>query len=304
MSKFDFKGILAQNNQVKELPIDILVPYHNHQFKLYSGERFNDMVESIRKNGVLNPILVQPIENGAKYEILSGHNRVEGAKVVGLEYIPAVVKENLSEEEAEMYVIETNLIQRGFNELLISEQANILGYRYSKMFSQGKRNDIINEINRLEGKETTCDPGGHKLKSRDSLAKEYSLGTTTIARLIRINKLIEPLKTMVDDKTMPIKVGVELSYIPADGQQMLYDVITAHKKKLNIKLSKEVRQLFVSGNITTETLEKLLAEPHKPTAIVRVPLDSETFSKYFVKNISDNEVSAVLKEALKKYFNH
>jgi ParB family chromosome partitioning protein len=258
MSKFDFKGILAQNNQVKELPIDILVPYHNHQFKLYSGERFNDMVESICKNGVLNPILVQPIENGAKYEILSGHNRVEGAKVVGLEYIPAVVKENLSEEEAEMYVIETNLIQRGFNELLISEQANILGYRYSKMFSQGKRNDIINEINRLEGKESTSDPLGQKLDSRANLAKEYSLGTTTIARLIRINKLIEPLKTMVDNKAMPLRVAVELSYIPTDGQQMLYDVITAHKKKLNIKQSKEVRQLFASGNITTETLENLI----------------------------------------------
>jgi ParB family chromosome partitioning protein len=226
-----------------------------------------------------------------------------------------VVKENLFEEEAEMYVIETNLIQRGFNELLISEQANILGYRYSKMFSQGKRNDIISEINRLEGKElknedgldkeSTCDPGGHKLKSRDMLAKEYSLGTTTIARLIRINKLIESLKTMVDNKTMSIKVAVELSYIPEDGQQMVYDVLTEHKKKLNIKQSKEVRQLFANGEVTPETLESLIVgtQPTKPTKdIIKVPLDKETFSKYFDKNTTDEEVLEVLKDALEKYF--
>jgi ParB family chromosome partitioning protein len=314
MKEFNLLNMVSQNNQVKYIPVDILVPYHNHQFKLYTGERFDDMVESIRKNGVLNPILVQPIEGG-KYEILSGHNRVEGAKTVGLNTIPAVVKENLSEEEAEMYVIETNLIQRGFNELLISEQANILGYRYSQMFSQGKRNDIINEINRLEGKElknedsldteSTCDPGGHKLKSRDVLAKEYSLGTTTIARLIRINQLIESLKTMVDDKTMPIKVAVELSYIPEDGQQMVYDVLTAHKKKLNIKQSKAVRQLFTDGEVTPETLENLIvgeSTTKHTKKMVKVSLDEETFSKYFDKNTSEEEVLEILKEALEKYF--
>ena len=117
MSKFNFNGILTQNNQIKELPIEILVPYHNHQFRLYSGERLDDLVQSIRQNGILNPIIVQPLHDGSKYEILSGHNRVEGAKIVGLEYIPALIKENLSPDEAEIYVIETNLLQRGFNDL-------------------------------------------------------------------------------------------------------------------------------------------------------------------------------------------
>jgi ParB family chromosome partitioning protein len=262
------------------------------------------MVESIRKNGVLNPILVQPIEGG-KYEILSGHNRVEGAKTVGLNNIPAVVKENLSEEEAEMYVIETNLIQRGFNELLISEQANILGYRYSQMFSQGKRNDIINEINRLEGKEPTCGPVDHKLKSRDVLAKEYSLSSKTISRLIRINKLIKPIKDLTDNKIIPLRVAVELSYIPEDGQQMVYDVLTAHKKKLNIKQSKAVRQLFADGEVNYEILENLIVgtQPTKTNKdVVKLSIDKETFSKYFDKNTSEEEVLEILKEALEKYF--
>jgi ParB family chromosome partitioning protein len=217
------------------------------------------MVESIRNNGVLNPILVQPIEGG-KYEILSGHNRVEGAKTVGLNTIPAVVKENLSEEEAEMYVIETNLIQRGFNELLISEQAHVLKVQHSKMFSQGKRNDIIAELERLE-KGLTSSPLGKKLSGETSLSKvgnEYGMSKNTVARLLRVNYLIQPFKDLTDNKAMPLRVAVELSYIPEDGQQMLYDVLTAHKKKLNIKQSKEVRQLFASGEVTTETLENLI----------------------------------------------
>lgn len=121
MPKFDFKGILTQNNQVKELSIDILVPYYNHKFKLYFGERLEDMVEN--------------------------------AKLVGLKYILTIVKENLSEDESEMYVIEINLMQRGFNDLLISEQATVLKYRHSQTFSESKRKDIILELQLLEDKE-------------------------------------------------------------------------------------------------------------------------------------------------------
>jgi hypothetical protein len=100
---------------------------------------------------------------------------------------------------------------------------------------------------------------------------------------------------------------VELSYIPEDGQQMVYDVLTAHKKKLNIKLSKAVRQLFADGVATPETLENLIAgtqptTPTKDTNIIRVPLDRDTFSRYFDKNTSDSEISEVLKDALEKYF--
>jgi ParB family chromosome partitioning protein len=246
---------------------------------------------------------VQPIEGG-KYEILSGHNRVEGAKTVGLKSVPAVVKENLSEEEAEIYVVETNLIQRGFNELAISEKANILGYRYSKMFSQGKRNDIIDEINRLEGKESTYGPLAHRLKSRDILAQEYSLSSKTISRLLRINKLIEPFKKLTDDKTMPLRVAVELSYIPTDGQTMLYDVITAHNKKLNINLSKEVRKLFEDDpNTSHETLENLLiGEKSVEEKTINVPIRSRVYSKYFDKKTSKEDVATILEKALDMYF--
>lgn len=112
MTGFNFGAMLSQNNQIKQIPLDMLVPFHNHQFSLYDGERRDDMVESIRKNGVMTPIVCRPNPNGSDtYEILIGHNRWNCSKIAGLETIPAIIKEQLTEDEAQTYVDESNLIQ-------------------------------------------------------------------------------------------------------------------------------------------------------------------------------------------------
>ena len=83
-------------NMVQQIACDLLTPYHNHMFALYDGERLEDMVESIRKNGVLTPLIVQPL-SGGKYEILIGHNRWNASKAAGLATVPAIVKQGLTE---------------------------------------------------------------------------------------------------------------------------------------------------------------------------------------------------------------
>lgn len=109
---------------LRMLSIKKIRPFHDHPFHLYEGERLEDMVASVREHGILNPVIVQEIDGG--YEMLSGHNRMNAAKLVGLKDIPAIVKTDLSEEEAYVYVIETNLMQRSFSDLLISEKAAVL----------------------------------------------------------------------------------------------------------------------------------------------------------------------------------
>ena len=122
--QFDLGTMLsAPQTAIQQIPCDQLHPYHNHKFELYSGERLEDMVASIKENGVLSPIIVQPIEGG--YEILIGHNRWNASKLAGLPTVPAIVKAGLTEDEAEMYVIESNVMQRGFENLRISEQAPV-----------------------------------------------------------------------------------------------------------------------------------------------------------------------------------
>ena len=143
-------------NGIEMLPIDSVHPFRKHPFRLYEGERLDDMVDSIREHGILSPLIVWKNSDG--YEMLAGHNRQNAGRLAGLTEIPVIVKRDLSEKEAYVYVIETNVIQRGFAELLPSEKAAVLAERYEKVISQGKRNDILQEIERLNGsgKEETC----------------------------------------------------------------------------------------------------------------------------------------------------
>ena len=98
---------------IQMIQIKNIQPFHDHPFHLYEGERLEDMIVSVKEHGILNPVIVQKIDG--RYEMLSGHNRMNAAKLAGLKEVPAIVKTDLSEEEAYVYVIETNLMQRSFS---------------------------------------------------------------------------------------------------------------------------------------------------------------------------------------------
>lgn len=146
---------------VEMLDIDVIKPFRHHPFHLYEGERLNDMVESIKEHGVLNPVIVRKMHYG--YEMLSGHNRQNAAKLAGLKQILAFVKDNLPDEEAYVYVIETNLMQRSFTDLAISEKAAVLAERYDKVLYQRKRDEIMAELKAMETPtEAESEKGGHR----------------------------------------------------------------------------------------------------------------------------------------------
>ena len=143
----DAVDLLMDEIEEREVPKGIqliqikkIQSFHDHPFHLYEGERLEDMIASVKEHGILNPVIVQKIDGG--YEMLSGHNRMNAAKLAGLKEVPVIVKTDLSEEEAYVYVIETNLMQRSFSDLLISEKAAVLKARYEKGACQGKRNAI------------------------------------------------------------------------------------------------------------------------------------------------------------------
>lgn len=122
-------------NGIVSLPIEEIHSFHDHPFWLYEGDRMEDMVQSIRDHGVLNLVIVRKAARG--YEMLAGHNRTNAAKLAGLTEVPAIVKTDLSDEDAYVYVIETNLLQRSFADLLPSEKAAVLVARYEKMYGGG-----------------------------------------------------------------------------------------------------------------------------------------------------------------------
>ena len=298
MTQFNFSTMMSQENQIKQIPVDMLIPYHNHKFTLYQGERLDDMVESIRNNGVMTPIVVQPTNDGT-YEILIGHNRWNASKIAGQEFVPAIIKENLSEEEAEIYVIESNLLQRGFKELKISEQAQVLALRYESMFSQGKRTDIINELLQLEGKQSE-----DKHNSREIVGEEYGLSRNTVARLLRVDKLIDGIKAWVDSGELSIRAAVELSYLSEDEQEKLYQKnlnteTGGMTKKISEKSAKALRTT-ADEDVSDDTDERNTSKEKKPSS-KSIKIDSEIYERYFA-NTDKKEISSIVEQALEMYF--
>ena len=303
MTQFNFGAMMSQENQIKQIPVDMLVPYHNHKFTLYEGERLDDMVESIRKNGVMTPIIVQPLEDG-NYEILIGHNRWNASKIAGQESVPAIIKENLTEEEAEIYVIESNLLQRGFGELKTSEQAQVLALRYESLFSQGKRNDIINELLELEGKSEDK----QKHNSREEVGAEYGLSRNTVARLLRVDKLNDGLKDWVDNGELSVRAAVELSYLSDEEQEQLYRTNTDYatggmSRKISEKTAKQLRNVSGVQDYVDYMVSILNGEQkEKKPSGKSVKLDSDIYEKYF-SNTDKKQISSIVEQALDMYFN-
>lgn len=303
--QFDLGALLgtpeAIKNAVKQIPCDMLHPYHNHRFELYTGERLEDMVESIKENGVLSPIIVQPIDN--RYEILIGHNRWNASKIAGLPTVPAIIKEGLSEEDAEMYVIESNLMQRGFDNLKISEQAAVIAQRHNEMFSQGKRNDIIRELKILNGEEdSTSRPVGEKLDTDDAISEQYGLSSRNVSRLVRINKLIDELKVFIDNGTLAIRSGVEISFLSEDTQHIVAE--QAEDFKIDMKIAKQLRSSAdENGDIDTATIIRIITGTAeiKPKP-VSVKISNDIYSKYFTPDMKKKEITETIEKALEMYF--
>lgn len=306
------------NPGITMLDVESIRPFHNHPFRLYEGERLQDMVESIKEHGVLNPVIVRKY-NGT-YEMLSGHNRHNAAKIAGIVQIPAIVKEHLSEEEAYVYVIETNLMQRSFTDLSVSEKAAVLAERYDKVMSQGKRNDILRELEILQksadisgGKENknvdkTCGNDCHKLKSRDGVGEEYGLSGRTVANLLRINNLIPELKLMVDEGILQLMAAVQLSYLPERCQKIAWDASMESGVAINKEIATNVRKAPMTEKGIREAVAGVQPEPHplglveeSKTVFKPIKLSAEIRRKYFAET-DPREVEDIVDKALAAWF--
>lgn len=299
---------------IQSIPINKMRFYKEHPFRLYDGERLMDMANSIESNGVLVPVIVRRIEtdeNGCDFEMLAGHNRMNAARLIGLEQLPAIVKENLTDEEALMYVVETNVLQRSFSEMLPSEKAKVLSLRYSDMFSQGKRNDIIEELQMLENPQhmkenETSSLIGAKLRSDEKLGNEYGLSRNTVARLLRIDHLIVELKRRVDDGEFGIYPAVSLSYLSQDEQSTIEDILTKDEYKLDMKKAELLRSY--SGKLTAEKAASILSgeATRKPRSKSPAPfkLRHKVYAKYFTPESKAAEVEEIIDKALEMYFSH
>lgn len=283
---------IEQVKGVASIAIDAIVPFHDHPFHLYEGERLQDMVESIKAHGILNPVIVRKIERG--YEMLAGHNRLNAAKIAGLTEVPAIVKENLSDEDAYVYVIETNLMQRSFTDLQPSEKAAVLAERYDKVLYQRNREYIINELKELEG-DTKGGHDVHLSKNRDGLGEEYGLSGRSVARLLRVNELVPELKDKLDEGKISLVTAVQLSYVPEDIQRAVSEL----EKPISTDVAVKLRE----GEITADDVRGIVCSAAKKqkASVKAVKIPIEVYEKYFNGSKAD-AAAEIIAQALVAWF--
>ena len=203
-------GVVNEESAM-EIEISKIHPFKNHPFKVLDDEKMQDLVESVKINGVLTPVLLRMDEN-EDYEMVSGHRRMHAAQLAGLTTIPAIVRE-LSDDDAIVTMVDAN-IQR--EELLPSEKAFAYKMKLDAMKRQGIRTDL------------TCVQNEHKSgkKSRELLGEQVGISSVQVTRYIRLTELIPELLDLVDNKKLQFTVTVNISYIDKEVQEWIYEYIS------------------------------------------------------------------------------
>lgn len=262
---------------ITELPVDLLVPFTEHPFRPYSGEQLWELVRSVEENGVLTPILVRPAKDGQRYEIISGHNRVNAARRAGLKTVPATVRE-LDDDAATLAMVESNLRQR--EQLLPSEKAFAYKMRLDAMKHQGK---------------ATSDPVGPKLTTERIADGESA---SQVKRYIRLTNLIKPFLDMVDENRMAMRPAVELSYLPREDQELLLDVMTAADCTPSLSQAIRLRKLSEAGQFDSDRLDEIIDE-EKPNQREKVTFRLEDLVPYFPES-SVEEIRDIIMKLIER----
>lgn len=287
--KFDFAGIddLLQtkptDRAVNLLPVDALEDFPEHFFRLYQGDRMQEMVQSIKEQGVLVPLVVWKKEN--QYLILSGHNRKTAAKLAGLQEVPVVLKENLSEDEARLIVTSTNFLQRSFADLSHTERARSIRQHYDALKRQGRRSDLT-------------DFGVDTESSRNKTSSEFGLSPDQIKRYVRVSMLTDALLQRVDQGQIKISAAYQLAFLSEVSQERLLSVIQGHK--VSEQQAKSIREAFENNpSLSEDELLPLLEGKKKKDPSLRIP--KLLLTKYF-SGMNPSEALRHLEAALYQYF--
>ena len=249
--------LLGVSNEESAMDIEVvkIQPFRNHPFKVIDDEKMEDLVESIRANGILSPVLIRPIGNDI-YEMVSGHRRMHAAILLGMDRIPAIIRE-MTDDEAIVKMVDAN-IQR--EELLPSEKAFAYKMKMDAMKNQGYRSDLTADS------KTSCQ-FGTKSRADQQVSGQVGESARQVQRFIRLTELIPELLEYVDQKRLQFTVAVEISYIDKEVQKWLYEYI---KDNGMVRLNQVIllRAQMKTGAITQAKMISMLnnSQPGKGPA--------------------------------------
>ena len=296
----------------REMELSKLTDFPLNKFPAYEGKRLEDMVESIKNFGVLTPLIVWKKEDS--YIILSGHNRKRAAELAGLKTVPVYIKENLTDDEANLIMGETNFRQQSFTDMKHSQKAFCLKQHYAVMKNRGIKNDIIDAIESQNimqknnadfadngAENCTCVTMKHQVKKRDIIGKEYNLSSAMVTKYIRIADLCIELLEQLDNGYIAFSAAYQLTFINNETAQK--EIAAAVKNGAAIEAVKayKLREYFEKhGRLTEDNIKDILAK--RPKQSETVTLKPGKLKKYFTNGESKQQIERTIIEILEMYY--
>ena len=268
---------------IQDIPIGEITDFPNHPFQVKMDESMMDMAESVKQYGVLVPALVRE-KAGGGYEMIAGHRRKMASELAGKKEMPCIIR-NVTEDEAVLIMVDSNL-QR--EEILPSEKTFAYKMKLEAMKRQGKRTDL------------TSVPVGPRLRSNQELAQKSEDSVTQIKRYIRLTELIPPILDLVDNGKVAMRPAVELSYLPKDQQETLYDVMQSEDCTPSHAQAIKLRKFSESGKLGEDVILSILSE-EKPNQVEQFKIPKKRIDKYFSPGTSMKQMEDTIVKALELY---
>lgn len=276
-------GVLNEESAM-EIEISRIHSFKDHPYKVLDDGKMQDLVDSVKENGVLTPVLIRPTAND-QYEMISGHRRMHAAAIAGLTTIPAIIRE-LSDDEAVIAMVDAN-IQR--EELLPSEKAFAFKMK-------------LNAMKRQAGRPTkNASQNGTNKRSDELLASEVGISRNQIQRYIRLTELIPEMLELVDKKKLQFTVAVDISYLDREIQKWIYEYIRDNgfiKPGQISALRKHLETETISQNFMISIFNNCIAPKTKNR---KVTISEKKLTKYFPLEYSEEQMERIIVSLLEKW---
>ena len=280
----------AKLSKIRDIPISEIDEFPDHPFKVLMDEDMEQLVESIKRNGVMTPATVRLKEDG-RYELISGHRRKKACELAGLETLKCEVKE-LTRDEAIIVMVESNL-QRSV--ILPSEKAFAYKMRLEAMNRQAGRPSKDNLTPMVSDLDTT--------RTNEKLGKEVGESREQIRRYIRQTELVPEILQMVDERQIAFRPAVEISYLTEEQQYILLEAMEYNDATPSLAQAIKMKKYNQDGKLTSEVIQSIMEE-EKPNQKEKPAFRDERITKLIPKTVPRGQETDFVVKALEFYNRH
>ena len=280
----------AKLSKIRDIPISEIDEFPDHPFKVLMDEDMEQLVESIKRNGVMTPATVRLKEDG-RYELISGHRRKKACELAGLETLKCEVKE-LTRDEAIIVMVESNL-QRSV--ILPSEKAFAYKMRLEAMNRQAGRPSKDNLTPMVSDLDTT--------RTNEKLGKEVGESREQIRRYIRLTELVPEIMQMVDERQIAFRPAVEVSYLTEEQQYTLLEAMEYNDATPSLAQAIKMKKYNQDGKLTSEVIQSIMEE-EKPNQKEKPAFRDERITKLIPKTVPRGQETDFVVKALEFYNRH